>query len=62
MKCKLCEKPIHNYKAEFHHFKIDEHHSADICSECIEKFSKWQQSILANLFPPKTAKKRFKKR
>jgi hypothetical protein len=57
--CVLCEKPINNYNAGFNHFKIDESQEVDICLECVDKFSKWQQSILAKLFPTKAAKKRF---
>ena len=61
MNCTLCEKPINNYKPEFNSLKIDESHEADICSDCIDKFRRWQQKILANLFPTKTAKKRYGK-
>ena len=61
MNCTLCKKPIHNYNPAFNHLKIDESHDADICSDCIDKFVKWQQSIYAKLFPTKAAKKRYGK-
>ncbi len=57
--CYLCEKPIANYTSPSHHLRIDEHHEFYICSECIDKFVKWQRGILAKLFPTKAAKKRF---
>ena len=59
--CNLCEKIINRYDAKFHHLKIDESHSIDICPECLDKIVKWQGSIYANLFPTKTLKKRFGK-
>jgi len=61
MNCILCKKPIHNYHTEFNHLKIDESHAADICSECIGKFVKWQQSIYAKLFPTKLQKRGMEK-
>jgi len=57
MKCKLCEKEILNYSAEFNKMKISENLEVDICSDCVEKFSKWQQKIITKLFPTKTMKK-----
>jgi len=59
MKCNLCEKEIENYNVQFHHLKIDESHKIDICSNCIDKFIKWQGKILSNLFPTKAMKKRY---
>lgn len=61
MNCKLCESPIKNYSSEFNHLKIDQTHEIDVCEECIEKFTKWRQQILAKLFPTKTMKKFLKK-
>jgi len=61
MNCTLCKKPIHDYHPEFNHLKIDESLDADICSECIDKFVKWQQRIYAKLFPTKAMKKRYGK-
>jgi hypothetical protein len=61
MNCTLCKKPIRDYNPAYSHLRIDESHSADICSECVEKFGKWQMSIYANLFPTKAAKKRYGK-
>jgi hypothetical protein len=58
MKCTLCEHPIKNYEPEFHHLKIDESHAADICSDCIDKFVRWQGNIIVKLFPTKALKKR----
>jgi hypothetical protein len=45
----------------FNHLVIDESHTVDICSECMQKIVKWQQTIHANLFPTKSAKKFLKK-
>jgi ribosome-binding protein aMBF1 (putative translation factor) len=59
MDCTLCKKPIKGYNPAYNHLKIDESNSADICSECVDKFGKWQQGIFADLFPTKAAKKRF---
>jgi len=59
MKCTLCENPIENYSAEFHHFVVDDKHSADICSKCIDKFFKWQGKKYAVLFPTNAMKKKF---
>ena len=57
MNCSLCEKPIENYYPTFNHLKIDEKHEIDICQNCIEKITKKQQEILAQLFPTKMMKK-----
>ena len=59
MNCILCKEPIHNYDSAFNHLKIDESHAVDICSECIDKFVKWQQGIFARLFPTNAMKKMF---
>jgi beta-galactosidase GanA len=59
MKCILCEKTIDNYSPEFHHFTVDEEHSAEICGECTGKFLKWQGKRYALLFPTNAMKKRF---
>lgn len=59
--CLLCKKSIIDYKPDFNHLKIDDLNSADICLDCINKFRKWQQRILTNLFPTKAAKKRLRK-
>lgn len=61
MKCKLCEQTINNYDSAFNQLKIDETHTAEICSECIQKFMNWQGSKIAKLFPTKALKKRFNK-
>ena len=55
----LCNKPIQNYDSTSHHLKIDESHEVDICQECIDKFVKWQGSIISRLFPTKALKKRY---
>jgi len=59
MKCRLCEKDIENYSADFNHLFLDKAHSADICLDCARKFSNWQGEIIAKLFPTKAMKKRF---
>jgi len=61
MNCILCEEHIKNYFPEFNHFKIDNAHEIDVCEECIEKFTKWRQEVLARLFPTKTMKKMLQK-
>ena len=61
MKCTLCESDIKNYSPEFNHLKIDQTHEIDVCEECIEKFTKWRQEIIAKLFPTKTMKKMLRK-
>jgi len=61
MKCHLCNQDIKNYSPAFHHLQIDDTHAVDICSECIDKFTKWQGSIITNLFPTKTLKNRYEK-
>ncbi|MEI7641395.1 MAG: hypothetical protein WCJ46_07850 [bacterium] len=60
MKCTLCEKSIDNYNPGLHNFIIDEKHTANICSECVDKFLKWQGKKYSILFPTKAMKKRFK--
>ncbi|MBI9097213.1 MAG: hypothetical protein JEY91_01985 [Spirochaetaceae bacterium] len=57
MNCRLCDQPIEKYSSEFNHLIIDEFHSADLCSACIDKFLKWQRHNFATLFPTKAAKK-----
>ena len=61
MKCHLCNETITDYNPLFHHFKIDDLHAVDICPDCIDKFVKWQGSIISNLFPTKALKKRLEK-
>ncbi|MBI2573555.1 hypothetical protein HYV86_06840 [Candidatus Woesearchaeota archaeon] len=61
MNCALCHQTIEKYNPTFHHLKIDEKKEVDICSDCIDTFMKWQQRHLADLFPTKTMKKRYKK-
>jgi hypothetical protein len=62
IKCALCKEEIENYRKPFNNFEIDETLSVDICSECIQKFLKWQQKNYATLFPTKTDKTFLKKR
>lgn len=61
MNCTLCEKPIEHYDSFFSHFEIDESHSADICPECIEKFTQWRQDVYTKLFPTTAAKRRIER-
>jgi hypothetical protein len=61
MDCALCKKPISNYHPELNHLVVDGSHSVDICSECVDKFLKWQQGVYTKLFPTKAAKKRYGK-
>jgi hypothetical protein len=62
MKCHLCKKVIVNYNITFNHLVLDKDQSADICSDCVDKFAKWQSSIAATLFPTKTMKKMYCKK
>ena len=61
MECVICKKPIEKYDSNFNHLKIDESCSVDICQDCIDKFMKWQGSVLTRLFPTNSMKKRFGK-
>lgn len=61
MNCALCKKSIDNYNAALHRMFIDEARSADVCSDCIAKFTAWQSQQLASLFPTKAMKKMYKK-
>ena len=59
MNCSLCEKKITNYNATFNHLIIDTSHAVDICSDCVDKFVKWQGKNYSILFPTNALKKRF---
>jgi len=59
MKCNLCDQTIKDYHHELHHLEIDDSHAVDICPACIDKFIKWQNGIVAKLFPTNALKKRF---
>ena len=61
MDCSLCRKPIKRYNPELNRLRIDDSLSVDICSECIDKFLRWQQCVFARLFPTKALKKRYGK-
>lgn len=61
MDCRLCNKQIMDYDARFHHLKIDDSNSVDICTSCSDKFLKWQGGIIARLYPTKALKKRFER-
>lgn len=56
MDCVLCKKPIKSYNEKFNRLKIDEFNNVDICSDCIDKFLKWQQNVFVTLFPTRLAK------
>jgi hypothetical protein len=57
--CILCKKPLLRYDSAFNHLRIDESHAVDICSDCIDKFLKWQQGTFARLFPTSAMKRRY---
>jgi hypothetical protein len=61
MNCNLCDKPIKNYNPAFNYLKIDDSHAVDICPDCVDKFAKWQGSIITDLFPTRALKKRNEK-
>lgn len=58
MMCSLCNRSIKSYDPRFHHLVIDDASSVDICPDCIDKFIIWQGSIIRNIFPTNTLKKR----
>ena len=57
MECTLCGKAIEGYRPEYHLFVIDDARSAPVCPECIDKFVRWRQRVLTELFPTKAAKR-----
>ncbi len=59
MRCRLCEREIENYSAQFNRLEIDEHHAVAICNACVQKFIQWQGKKLAVLFPTRAMKQRF---
>ena len=59
MKCTLCDKAIENYNPGFHHLKINESKSADICQGCLDRIVQWQARIVTKLFPTKALKRRW---
>jgi hypothetical protein len=61
MKCSLCDLQINNYNSDYNHLIIDNTHSVEICQDCVDKFRKWQQSIITRLFPTSAMKKFNKK-
>jgi len=61
MECNLCNKPIKDYNPVFHHLKIDDTISVDICPECVDKVVKWHGKVISELFPTRAMKKRFGK-
>jgi len=61
MNCKLCGSNIKKYSPEFNHLQIDQTHEIDVCEECVEKFMKWRQEVIARLFPTKIMKKILQK-
>lgn len=62
MKCELCKKEISNYQKEFNELELDEDRKVNICLDCVDKFMKWQQNTITNLFPTKTLKKRLERK
>ncbi len=62
MNCKLCGEEIKDYSQAINKLQINQTTSVDICPNCIEKFTIWQQEFLAKLFPTKTAKKYLNKK
>ncbi len=61
MDCALCEREIESYLPQFHHLKLNENRSVDICSDCITTFVAWQGKTLATLFPTSMMKRRYGK-
>ena len=59
MKCRLCSKEIIKYDIRFNHLVIDDEHTADVCSMCIDKFVDWHSKVIALLFPTQAMKKRY---
>ena len=61
MKCVLCKNNISEYTQEFNQLKLSESKAVDICHDCIQKFTKWQQELFAKIYPTTFAKKWVKK-
>ncbi len=61
MKCVLCQQAIESYDIAYHQLQLSETKTVKICSDCTKKFLKWQQSIFAQIYPTKQAKKFAKK-
>ncbi len=57
MICALCRNQMKDYSPVLNRFEIDESHYAVICTDCIDKFLRWQRETMAKLFPTKAAKK-----
>lgn len=57
MQCLFCQQPIPNFDARIHELALGEGRTVTLCSDCIQKFLKWQQGLFATFFPTKAAKK-----
>ncbi len=54
--CKLCDQEIPSYRPLVHHLVIEAGREVDICSDCLDKIRKMQQTAAATLFPTAAAK------
>ena len=61
MKCVICNNTIEKYNQEFNQLKLDENKTVEICSDCIQKFTQWQQGIFAKIYPTTFIKRLTKK-
>ncbi len=55
--CKLCDKAIPSYHPLLNHVVIDAGREVDICSDCLDRIRKSQQTAFATLFPTRAAKR-----
>jgi hypothetical protein len=60
MDCRLCGREIRRYNPEFNRFIIEKDIYANLCEDCIKKFTDWRAKNIAKLFPTAAMKKRFK--
>jgi len=60
MQCALCKQEIEKYNQALNHLKLDETNSVDICTECSDRFLKWQREVFAKMFPTTAAKAMYK--
>ncbi len=57
MQCVLCNKPIEQYDARLHEFRVDAQRSVAVCQHCIDRFLNWQHLTYTKLFPTKSMKR-----
>lgn len=58
-KCALCGKEIAKYSEEINRLDLAGKKYANLCSDCVDIFLKWQQERFARMFPTAFAKRMF---